>query len=108
MEDLSRLLAPQRHAAAETRSDSTAEHPANVKPLLRKEPFVLVTSALHMPRSMRSFHRAGMNPVPYPVDFLVQGNYGWKDWIPSMESWWKLNAGLREYLATLLYLAGRG
>ncbi len=107
MEDLSRLLAPQRPTAAESRSDSTAEHPANVKPLLRNEPFLLVTSALHMPRSVRSFRRAGMDPIPYPVDFLVRGNYGWMDFIPSMESWWNLNAGLREYAATLFYLAGR-
>ena len=103
MEDLSRLLAPQRQTAAESRSDSTAEHPANVKLLLKNKSFVLVTSAFHMPRSMRNFHRAGMDPIPYPVDFLVQGNCGWMDWIPSMESWWKLNAGLREYAATLFH-----
>ncbi len=106
MEDLSRLISPGRPTAAEIKSDSTAEHPGNVKALLRDEPFALVTSALHMPRSMRNFHRSGMNPIPYPVDFLVQGNYGSMDWIPSMENWWKLNAGLREYVATLFYLMG--
>jgi len=107
MEDLSRLLAPHRQTAAEAESDSTAEHPAKVKPLLIEPKFVLVTSALHMPRSIRIFRDAGMNPIPYPVDFLVQGQYGWMDWIPSLESWWKLNAGFREYLATLLYMARR-
>jgi uncharacterized SAM-binding protein YcdF (DUF218 family) len=103
MQDLSRLIAPGRQVLAEARSESTAEHPANVKPLLRREPFVLVTSAYHMPRSMRSFKRAGLNPIPYPVDFLSSGGYRWVDVLPSFEDFWKMNVALREYQALVLY-----
>jgi uncharacterized SAM-binding protein YcdF (DUF218 family) len=103
MQDLCRLIAPGRQVLAEARSESTAEHPANVKPLLRREPFVLVTSAYHMPRSMRSFKRAGLNPIPYPVDFLSSGGYRWVDVLPSFEDFWKMNVALREYQALVLY-----
>jgi uncharacterized SAM-binding protein YcdF (DUF218 family) len=105
MQDLSHLIAPGRQVMAEARSESTAEHPANVRPLLRKEPFVLVTSAYHMFRSMRSFNKAGLNPIPYPVDFLAMGGrYGWSDWLPSTQSLWTINVALREYLALALYM----
>ncbi|MDB4929125.1 MAG: hypothetical protein JWM10_1609 [Myxococcaceae bacterium] len=33
--------------------------------------FVVVTSALHMPRSLREFRRAGVEPVAAPVDYLA-------------------------------------
>ena len=33
------------------------------------EPFVLVTSATHMPRSMLLFESMGMKPIPAPTDF---------------------------------------
>ena len=103
MQDLSRLIAPGRQVLAEARSESTAEHPTNVRPLLRKEPFVLVTSAYHMPRSIRSFNKAGLRPVPYPVDFLSSSGYGWLDVLPSFEDLWKMNLALREYQALILY-----
>ena len=103
MQELTRLMSPGRQVLAEARSESTAEHPANVRPLLRKEPFVLVTSAYHMPRSMRSFNKAGLNPIPFPVDFLSTNGYGWLDVIPSFEDFWKMNVALREYQALVLY-----
>jgi len=37
-----------------------------------KEPFLLVTSAWHMPRAMETFRRKGLNPIPAPADFLVK------------------------------------
>lgn len=35
--------------------------------------WLLVTSALHMPRSVGCFRRAGMSVIPYPVDFRTAG-----------------------------------
>jgi uncharacterized SAM-binding protein YcdF (DUF218 family) len=103
MQELSHLIAPGRQVLAEARSESTAEHSTNVRPLLREEPFVLVTSAYHMFRSMRSFNKAGLDPVPYPVDFLSSRGYGWLDVLPSFEDLWKMNLALREYQALILY-----
>ncbi len=103
MEELARILQPGREIMSESRSGSTAEHPANVKPLIGAKPFALVTSAYHMPRAMASFRRAGLDPVPYPVDFLSSATGTWTDWVPTAEAWWRLGIGIREYCATGLY-----
>jgi len=103
MQELSRLMSPGRQVLAEARSESTAEHPANVRPLLKKEPFVLVTSAYHMPRSVRSFKKAGLDPIPFPVDYLATNGYRWLDVFPSFEDFWKISVALREYQALILY-----
>jgi uncharacterized SAM-binding protein YcdF (DUF218 family) len=108
MQELALLVAPGLEVSAEARSGSTAEHPENVKLLLDDRPFVLLTSAIHMPRAMRTFKRAGLDPIAYPVDFLaVEGDYGLMSFIPSVENLWKLNVALREYMALAFYtLAG--
>jgi uncharacterized SAM-binding protein YcdF (DUF218 family) len=104
MRELALLVAPGLKVSAEARSGSTAEHPGNVKPLLDDKPFVLVTSAVHMPRAMRSFKRVSLDPIAYPVDFLsVEGDYGWMSFVPSVENLWKLNVALREYMALAFY-----
>ena len=74
MRQLSLILIPSRQVLSETRSSSTAEHPEAIKPYVQG-PFVLVTSAYHMPRTMRAFKKGGLAPIPYPVDFLVTGDY---------------------------------
>ncbi|HAI27977.1 MAG TPA: hypothetical protein DCM48_00145 [Thalassospira sp.] len=37
-------------------------------PELAKKPWVLITSAQHMPRAVGAFRQAGWNVIPYPVD----------------------------------------
>jgi uncharacterized SAM-binding protein YcdF (DUF218 family) len=99
MAALARTLAPGLDVQAETESDSTAEHPANVRKLVGDAPFALVTSASHVPRAMRAFERAGMHPYAYPVDRLVQRGYGLTDALPSGEGYWMLAVAVREYVA---------
>ena len=103
MAALTRLLEPEREIAAEAKSGSTAEHPGNTRPLLGGEPFALVTSAYHMPRAVASFRRAGLDPVPYPVDFQSGGRYHWVDWLPSAANLRALELAFSEYLARALY-----
>jgi uncharacterized SAM-binding protein YcdF (DUF218 family) len=40
------------------------------------EQWLLITSAMHMPRSVGCFRKAGWNVVPYPVDYLTSGAGG--------------------------------
>jgi len=47
---------------------STSEEVAAVQKIVAANPFVLVTSANHMPRAMRMFRAAGMNPLAAPTD----------------------------------------
>jgi uncharacterized SAM-binding protein YcdF (DUF218 family) len=48
----------------------TADSALNLRPLLAPaRRILLVTSAMHMPRSMATFRAAGWQPVAWPVDF---------------------------------------
>lgn len=59
----------------EEESLNTLEHTRNLAGLLGKAPFVLVTSALHMPRAIRAFERAGLMPVAAPTGHVLTGDY---------------------------------
>jgi len=53
-------------------SRNTRENAQQVAKLLGpqcQQPWLLVTSAWHMPRSMAEFEAVGCNVTPYPVDF---------------------------------------
>lgn len=47
-------------------SDDEAKHFSG---LLGKHPFAVVTSAYHMPRSVKMFKKYGASPIPSPCDF---------------------------------------
>ena len=49
----------------------TQEEAKAAKKLLKKRPFILVTSAFHMPRAMRWFKREGLRPIPAPAHHLT-------------------------------------
>nr|MBA2405838.1 YdcF family protein [Bdellovibrionales bacterium] len=53
----------------------TYDHTVYLRQLLKDKPFVLVTSALHMPRSMGLFLKAGYKPIPAPTAHLLTGEY---------------------------------
>ncbi len=108
MQNLGKTLAPQMPMTSESNSNSTAEHPQNVKPIVGDARFVLVTSAYHMPRAMMVFERAGLHAIPYPVDFYTHDGLVWNDLLPSPKNWETLNLALHEYVGMLLYLFGQG
>lgn len=66
-----RLGVPKERIIEETESRDTQDHPQMLKPLLGESPFLLVTSATHMPRSAALFKAAGYDPILAPVDFLI-------------------------------------
>lgn len=49
----------------------TEEEAAAVAKLLGQQPFLLVTSASHLPRAMVFFHQQGLQPVPAPANQLA-------------------------------------
>lgn len=103
MEQFARTLLPNRTIHSEFASNSTAEHPTNLKKLLVTDSFVLVTSAYHMPRTMITFTRAGLHPIPYPVDRYVMGNYKWNDWLPNAGNLETIQIALHEYVGLVWY-----
>lgn len=103
MQELTVLIDPNQIVFAEAESNSTADHPKNVRRFVGQAPFVLVTSAYHMARAMSVFSDAGLNPIPYPVDFLTTSDYAWESFLPSTNNIDLLQVGIREYLATAYY-----
>ncbi|MBU0633120.1 YdcF family protein [bacterium] len=55
------IINPQPH--------DTKEEVLFTKTIAKDEPFILVTSATHMPRSMKLFETFGMRPIAAPTDF---------------------------------------
>ena len=53
---------------------------ASVPGVDKNQPWLLVTSASHMPRSMALFRAAGWNVTPYPVGFRSVGHTPWTDY----------------------------
>lgn len=66
---------PEAGIVVENRSGSTFESAENVRAMVEASPFVLVTSAGHMPRSVMAFKRLGMDPLPAPTDYLSSENF---------------------------------
>jgi len=70
-------------------------------------PWLLLTSAYHMPRSMAAFHKAGWNVTAYPVDFRSGLKTPWTQYTMDQGvKKWRLV--LHEMLGLIAYrLAGR-
>lgn len=69
------LGVPRERLILDSESSNTAEHPLKLAAVLGRDGFVLVTSAIHMPRAMDHFRRAGLSPLAAPVGHLLTGNY---------------------------------
>jgi uncharacterized SAM-binding protein YcdF (DUF218 family) len=77
-EDMSTLLqamgVPKMAILLEPDSLNTRENAVNVQKMLKPlgiNDFLLVTSAIHMPRSLMIFRKLGMKPIAAPTDFQV-------------------------------------
>ncbi len=73
-----------------------AQHVAKLLGDLCQRPWLLVTSAWHMPRSMAEFEAVGCNVTPYPVDFRTGKStpiteyslaYGLLRWQTALHEW---------------------
>jgi len=93
---------------AETLSRDTFENARQTAELLTGGPFVLVTSASHMYRSLAVFHRLGLEPIPAPTDYLVTGQAPAFCYLPSIKALEIAHIVLHEYLGLVWYkLNGR-
>ncbi len=96
----------------EQRSRNTRENAVFARRLVDPAPgetWLLVTSAVHMPRALGSFRAAGWDLVPYPVDRLVvpasrldDGGLGWFDG-GLADGLVFVHIALREYVGLLGY-----
>jgi uncharacterized SAM-binding protein YcdF (DUF218 family) len=101
---------PRQALTLESNSRNTYENAVFTRQLPgldASKPWLLMTSAWHMPRSMATFQKAGWNITPYPVDFRTGGSTPWTSYSLSAgaEHWEML---LHEWLGIAAYrLSGR-
>ncbi len=69
-----------------------------VKPFVKDKKFILVTSAIHMPRSMGLFRNEGMEPVAAPTDYLPKNGADPRRFLPQTVALGKSSEALNEYL----------
>lgn len=73
----------QGEAIYEDRSRNTYENAVFTRDRVKPKPgerWLLITSAMHMPRSVGIFRQVGFPIVPYPVDFRTDGRF----WSPGL------------------------
>lgn len=72
------------------------------------ERWVLVTSAMHMPRSVGVFRKVGWKPLPYPVDYVTYGAAQRRFGFDMLSGLASFGLALREWTALAAYrLLGR-
>ena len=102
-------VAPQR-VIYESASHTTYENAifsARVPGVNPAQPWLLLTSASHMPRAMATFRKAGWNVTAYPVDYRTGNHTPWTQYSLA-EGAKKWHLALHEWVGLLAYqLAGR-
>ena len=78
----------------------TKEEALFTKSLVGEKPFVLVTSATHMPRAMMLFHSLDMHPVPAPTNFYKSEFRGYLR-APAPLYFYISSLAIHEYLGIL-------
>ena len=86
-----------------TNTEDEAREVKNLMTFWGLKRVILVTSSFHMPRARMLFTRAGVETVPYAVDFQGQGALDWLSWVPSADGFAGTSSGVREWIGRLYY-----
>jgi uncharacterized SAM-binding protein YcdF (DUF218 family) len=98
---------PEERILLETLSQSTKDQASKLKPVLERhdfDQFILITSPIHMRRSMAVFEGEGLKPIPGPSSLISEvfsdGGLGiFPSWVALDAS----QAAFREYMALTYY-----
>ncbi len=108
---INRWGVPESAIVLESRSRTTTENKRFISQKLIEHDIhsaLLVTSAIHMPRSMMNFDDLDLELTPAPADFLAQESHGPAifNWIPSAYALQLTTQSLHEYYGmTVLYVS---
>lgn len=94
---------PSSDIIREDRSQDTEDQARLLKDLIGSSPFILVTSALHMPRSMTAFRNEGLAPIAAPTGHVTVAHGGFhpRRFYPSPETLRHTEMAIHEYLGIL-------
>jgi len=86
-----------------TEPKDTSEEAAHWATYLKDQRFALVTSAMHLPRSVYLFQNQGLKPIPAPTAFHTGGHHGlqWNDWLPKASALSVSKSAWHEYLGRI-------
>ena len=92
----------------EDRSNNTADNAIYAKQILDsvklKPPFLLITSAHHIPRASLLFKNAGITTVPFPCSYIAgRGNFSFSSLLPQFSVLGGWDAYLKETAGYLWY-----
>jgi uncharacterized SAM-binding protein YcdF (DUF218 family) len=84
-------------------SNTTAASAAALRSLVGSEPFLLVTSAGHLPRAIGVLEAQGLSPVAAPTDFQLPKDWRYAEAKPTPLSLMVSDLAVHEYLGLLWY-----
>lgn len=98
------LGVPAEDILTQPYSHNTEQEVGLLAPMVGQQPFAVVTSAAHMPRTMNLFAAAGLHPLAVPTHFQDRFNPhpNWRDFtLPSADSLLRAQFALHEYIGML-------
>ncbi len=100
------LGVPEKDLILEDKSKTTYEGIYKVKALMGKarKRIILVTSAMHMPRSVDFYRKGGFEVIPAPTDYITQKiKVNLTSLIPSLRGLKVSSTAISEYLLRVYY-----
>ena len=100
---------PDEKILIEPDSRNTYENAVNTAELMRRHGLtsaILVTTASHMLRSVECFQKIGVQPIPYPVDFMrsPDAKFRLSDLVPNLGNLDHTTRVFHEYIGLLTYM----
>jgi uncharacterized SAM-binding protein YcdF (DUF218 family) len=102
---------PRTRIEFEPDARNTIENAFLTHKLIEPEPeeqWILVTSALHMPRAVGTFREVGWKVIPLPVDYRAADGALLDEWPDLAEKLYKIGIALKEWVGlSAYYLMGK-
>ena len=101
------LGVPAAAIVREAQSRNTRQNAMLTRAVTERRGFhriLLVTSAFHMKRALATFRAVGIEAIPAPTDFEVDGDeFEILQWLPEAEALYQTTYALKEYIGLLVY-----
>lgn len=97
------MAVSENDVVRENKSLDTADQAKSISSIVGHNRFILVTSAIHMPRSMALFRKFGMDPIAAPTNYMVvtQSQLHPGMFFPDSGYLRKMEAAVHEYLGMI-------